>query len=65
MKRTTLFIGLALTLLIAGVTGAPAAIAAPAAQTTSAWMGYYFANPNLQGNPTLMREDPNMDFAWG
>jgi hypothetical protein len=52
-------------LLLAGITDTSSAIAAPAAQTTSAWTGYYFANPNLQGDPVLVREDPNIDFAWG
>jgi hypothetical protein len=41
------------------------ALAAPIAQSTTAWTGYYFANPNLQGNPALVRDDPNIDFTWG
>ena len=44
---------------------ASAALAAPRAQSTTAWTGYYFANPNLQGTPALVRDDPNIDFAWG
>ncbi|MCI0478654.1 MAG: PA14 domain-containing protein [Anaerolineales bacterium] len=35
------------------------------AQSTTAWTGYYFTNPNLQGNPALVRDDANIDFVWG
>lgn len=35
------------------------------AQSTTAWTGAYFANPNLQGTPALIRDDANIDFAWG
>lgn len=35
------------------------------AQTTTAWTGAYFANPNLQGTPALVRDDAQIDFAWG
>jgi hypothetical protein len=44
---------------------ASSAHAAPRAQSTTVWSGAYFANPNLQGNPTLVRDDPSIDFAWG
>jgi hypothetical protein len=29
------------------------------------WMGSYFNNPNLQGNPVLVRNDKKIDFRWG
>jgi hypothetical protein len=45
--------------------GGSHALAAPSAQSTAAWTGYYFANANLQGNPAFVREDPNLDFNWG
>jgi RNase P/RNase MRP subunit p29 len=28
------------------------------------WKGEYFANPNLQGKPVLVRNDANIDFNW-
>ena len=61
MRKRLTWIGLALlTLLFA----APAT-ASPAAQMTTAWTGAYFANPDLQGDPTFTRDDPAIDFAWG
>lgn len=38
--------------------------AASPAQSTSVWTGYYFANPDLQGEPAFIREDTTIDFAW-
>jgi RNase P/RNase MRP subunit p29 len=29
------------------------------------WRGEYFANPNLQGKPVVVRNDAKIDFAWG
>ena len=29
------------------------------------WKGEYFNNPNLAGSPTLVRNDPWVDFNWG
>jgi hypothetical protein len=29
------------------------------------WKGEYFANPNLQGKPVLVRNDAKIDFDWG
>lgn len=29
------------------------------------WRGEYFANPNLLGEPVLLRDDPVINFAWG
>ena len=31
----------------------------------SGWKGEYFSNPNLLGNPTLVRDDAAIDFQWG
>ncbi len=36
-----------------------------AAQTTTAWAGAYFSNPNVQGDPAFTRSDVAIDFAWG
>lgn len=29
------------------------------------WRGEYFANPDLSGAPTLVRDDPAIEFSWG
>jgi len=29
------------------------------------WRGEYYANPDLQGSPTLVRQDPTLGFDWG
>ncbi len=59
--RKRLILGLALlTLLLAATVSA-----APATQTTSAWSGSYFSNPNLQGDPAFTRSDAAIDFTWG
>lgn len=31
----------------------------------SGWRGEYFDNPQLAGNPVLVRDDPEINFAWG
>ncbi len=28
------------------------------------WRGEYYANPSLAGTPTLVRQDPDLDFNW-
>ncbi|MEZ4718762.1 MAG: alpha/beta fold hydrolase [Caldilineaceae bacterium] len=33
--------------------------------TTLVWRGQYFNNRNLQGDPTIVRDDPAIDFDWG
>lgn len=43
----------------------PRASASPAAQSTTAWTGSYYANPDLQGDPAFTREDASIDFGWG
>jgi hypothetical protein len=56
----------ALVLLFVGcLASPPSAFAAPLAQSTVAWTGYYFANRNLQGDPVFVREDADINFAWG
>ncbi len=35
------------------------------AQTINAWTGAYFTNPDLQGNPAVTRQDPDINFNWG
>jgi len=34
-------------------------------ETRATWKGEYFANKNLTGKPTALREDPAIDFDWG
>ncbi len=31
----------------------------------NAWRGEYFNNPNLQGAPVMVRNDPSVNFDWG
>jgi hypothetical protein len=31
----------------------------------SGWRGEYFDNPNLSGQPKLVRDDPDVRFVWG
>jgi len=31
----------------------------------NAWRGEYFNNPNLQGYPVMVRNDPSINFDWG
>ena len=31
----------------------------------SGWKGEYFGNRDLQGNPVLVRDEPQIDFNWG
>jgi PA14 domain len=50
---------------MAAVLAAPRASASPAAQSTIAWSGSYYANPDLQGDPAFTRDDPAVDFTWG
>lgn len=52
-------------LLLSALAIVPPSFAAPPAQTTSAWTGQYFSNPNLQGVPALTRPDAAIDFTWG
>ena len=33
--------------------------------TFSGWKGEYFGNRELQGNPVLIRDEPQIDFNWG
>ena len=44
-------------------TPAPTHAAAPAAG--AAWRGEYFANPDLNGQPALVRMDGDVNFDWG
>jgi hypothetical protein len=42
----------------------PLVIATPTAAITE-WRGEYFSNPNLSGTPTVVRNDPEVNFNWG
>ena len=35
------------------------------ATQTTPWTGEYYANAGLRGSPTLVRQDPAIDFYWG
>lgn len=49
-----------------GVTPASATVqAAPAAQNSSYWLGEYFNNTELSGQPALLRITRNIVFNWG
>ncbi len=37
----------------------------PAEASSPVWTGLYYNNPNLSGTPTLVRQDPRIDFDWG
>ena len=34
-------------------------------QGSGEWRGRYYANPDLKGEPVLVRNDPKIDFNWG
>ena len=34
-------------------------------ESFSGWKGEYFGNRELQGNPAMVRDDPQIDFNWG
>ena len=45
---------------------AAAPTATPTPLTTfSGWKGEYFSNPNLQAPPTVVQDDPTINFNWG
>ncbi|MCL4395737.1 MAG: PA14 domain-containing protein [Chloroflexi bacterium] len=64
LTRSLLVGGAAAVLLLAASPGVHVQ-ASPAAQTTSAWTGEYFANPDLQGEPAFERSDADISFDWG
>ena len=50
----------------------PVIVAPPVPTPTTAppiaitdWLGEYFSNPNLQGEPVVVQNDPSVDFNWG
>lgn len=38
---------------------------APPAPPITAWKGAYYMNPHLQGQPSLIRDDQDINFEWG
>lgn len=50
-----------------GPTPAPVPTASPTlpAPSLTSWRGEYYDNPNLEGKPVLVRDDPTLDFNWG
>ena len=51
------------------ITTAPTSAPAPAPTSVppagAAWHGEYFPNPDLNGNPVLVRTDADLNFDWG
>jgi len=47
-----------------GVPG-PCATPSPVPAPGGAWQGEYFGNPDLNGQPALVRYDGDIDFDWG
>ena len=43
----------------------PAASPTLPAPSLASWRGEYYNNPNLAGEPILVRDDPALDFNWG
>ncbi|MCB9077351.1 MAG: hypothetical protein H6631_07155 [Anaerolineaceae bacterium] len=48
-------------------TATPLPTASPtlSAPSLTSWRGEYYDNPNLDGQPVLVRDDPTLDFNWG
>ena len=48
-------------------TATPMPTASPtlSAPSLTSWRGEYYDNPNLDGQPVLVRDDPTLDFNWG
>jgi hypothetical protein len=46
-------------------TSVPAASPTLPAPSPASWRGEYYDNPNLAGEPVLVRDDPALDFNWG
>jgi hypothetical protein len=67
MKRRRCYVFLIFTCVAAMLTATPALGFSPAAANAAdaAWQGQYFANPDLSGDPTLVRSDGAVDFDWG
>ncbi len=55
------------TVPISFVTPTPGGEATPASTpvVVSGWRGEYFSNPDVQGEPTVIRDDERIDFDWG
>lgn len=67
MKRRVsicLLLLLVLSLALAPLPG-PGAPPSAQAQAQAPWLGEYFANETLSGEPVLRREDPQINFDWG
>ena len=51
---------------ISFVTPTPGEATTPEAPTPiTGWKGEYFSNPDLEGEPTLVRDDEELNFDWG
>jgi PKD repeat protein len=45
-------------------TSTPEPTVSPTPSTIAGWRGEYFDNPNLNGDPVLVRDDAAIDFVW-
>ena len=43
----------------------PIATPPPTPVVITGWLGQYFNNPNVEGTPALVRDDPQINFNWG
>mgnify|MGYP002713044856 CR=1 FL=1 len=43
----------------------PIATPPPTPVVITGWQGQYFNNPNVEGTPALVRDDPQINFNWG
>ncbi len=43
----------------------PIATPPPTPVVINGWQGQYFNNPNVEGTPALVRDDPQINFNWG
>lgn len=52
--------------VVAAPTSTPVPAASPTlpAPSLASWRGEYYNNPNLTGQPVLVRDDPVLDFNW-
>jgi hypothetical protein len=52
--------------MVPAPTSAPVPVASPTLPTPplASWRGEYFDNPNLAGEPLMVRDDPALDFNW-
>jgi hypothetical protein len=63
-QRRNAFIGLTCSLALAAAVSILGTRPESATSADAAWRGEYFANPDLAGDPTMIRDDPEIAFDW-